>query len=164
MGEVVITDLNNYCMPFIRYRIGDLAEAMDPAEPCACGRGLPRIGKHRGARAVDHRRLATAATCRAPSSRTCSRTTTTRSGSSRSCRTSAARSTFKVVKGPRFSDEAFGEVLATLRQFLGEDMRIDVEFVDNIDMVRTGKHQAAISHLPIDLQRDDVRLGSATGG
>ena len=45
---MVITDLNNYCMPFIRYRIGDLAEAIDPDEPCACGRGLPRIGKIEG--------------------------------------------------------------------------------------------------------------------
>ena len=71
---------------------------------------------------------------------------------------------FRVVKGTRFSDETLDEVVATLRQFLGDDMRIDVEFVDNIEMVRTGKHQAAISHLPIDLQRDDVRLGSATGG
>ena len=29
IGEVVITDLNNFCLPYIRYRIGDLAVAMD---------------------------------------------------------------------------------------------------------------------------------------
>ena len=44
----MITDLNNYCMPFIRYRIGDLAEAMDATDACACGRGLPRIGNIEG--------------------------------------------------------------------------------------------------------------------
>ena len=44
------------------------------------------------------------------------------------------------------------EVLALLRRFLGDDMRIDVEFVENIDMVRTGKHQGSISRLPLDLQ------------
>jgi phenylacetate-CoA ligase len=49
VGEVVITDLNNYCMPFIRYRIGDLAVAMDDRVSCPCGRGLPRIGTSRGA-------------------------------------------------------------------------------------------------------------------
>jgi hypothetical protein len=31
-------------------------------------------------------------------------------------------------------------------------MKIDVEFVDRIEMVRTGKHQSSISHLPLDLQ------------
>ena len=41
-GEVVITDLNNYCMPFIRYRIGDLATASN-GTTCSCGRGLPKI-------------------------------------------------------------------------------------------------------------------------
>ncbi len=40
-GNVVITDLFNYGMPFIRYRTGDRAVA-SPL-PCACGRALPML-------------------------------------------------------------------------------------------------------------------------
>src|SRR5258707_764531 len=47
VGEIVITDLNNYCMPFIRYRIGDLAEVL-PEATCRCGRGAPRLGAIEG--------------------------------------------------------------------------------------------------------------------
>jgi phenylacetate-CoA ligase len=43
-GEVVITDLNSFSVPLIRYRTGDLAVAMDDT-PCRCRRGLPRIGQ-----------------------------------------------------------------------------------------------------------------------
>lgn len=39
LGEVVITDLHNLGMPFIRYRLGDLASRKD--KMCSCGRGLP---------------------------------------------------------------------------------------------------------------------------
>ncbi len=60
--------------------------------------------------------------------------------------------TFKVVKGKRFSDETLAEVLRVLHQFLGEDMQIDVDFVDNIEMVRTGKRLATVSKLGIDFQ------------
>jgi phenylacetate-coenzyme A ligase PaaK-like adenylate-forming protein len=38
VGEVTITDLDNYAMPFIRYKNGD-AGVLDDAE-CDCGRGL----------------------------------------------------------------------------------------------------------------------------
>jgi phenylacetate-CoA ligase len=47
LGEVVVTDLHNLAMPFIRYVIGDLARATDGA-PCPCGRGLPRIASVEG--------------------------------------------------------------------------------------------------------------------
>lgn len=42
VGEVVVTDLHNLAMPFIRYATGDLATAAD-ASACGCRRGLPRI-------------------------------------------------------------------------------------------------------------------------
>ena len=41
MGEIVITDLDNYGMPLIRYRIGDRATISD--KECSCGRGLPLL-------------------------------------------------------------------------------------------------------------------------
>jgi phenylacetate-CoA ligase len=41
LGEVLVTDLLNFAMPLVRYRIGDMA-VYDPT-PCPCGRGLPRL-------------------------------------------------------------------------------------------------------------------------
>jgi phenylacetate-CoA ligase len=49
-GEIVITELNNYAMPLIRYRIGDFAYIS--SERCSCGRTLPFIGNIYG-RAYD---------------------------------------------------------------------------------------------------------------
>ena len=42
IGRIIITDLHNYGMPFIRYEIGDIGVATDML--CSCGRGLPIIG------------------------------------------------------------------------------------------------------------------------
>ena len=60
--------------------------------------------------------------------------------------------TLRVAKGKRFSDDTLQEVLELLRQYLGEDMQITVEFVDNVEMVRTGKRLATVSKLGIDFQ------------
>jgi phenylacetate-CoA ligase len=45
-GELVITDLDNYGMPFIRYRIGDIGVLSD--RKCNCGRGFPIMEKVEG--------------------------------------------------------------------------------------------------------------------
>jgi len=39
LGTVLVTDLSNYGMPFVRFKIGDLASPSQ--EVCKCGRGLP---------------------------------------------------------------------------------------------------------------------------
>lgn len=38
IGRVVVTSLQNFAMPLVRYEIGDYAEV---GAPCPCGRGLP---------------------------------------------------------------------------------------------------------------------------
>lgn len=40
-GELILTNLYNFTMPLIRYKIGDIATASD--EQCPCGIGLPLI-------------------------------------------------------------------------------------------------------------------------
>jgi phenylacetate-CoA ligase len=40
-GEIVVTDLANYAMPFIRYKIGDVGELS--SDVCPCGIGLPLL-------------------------------------------------------------------------------------------------------------------------
>ncbi|GFO56850.1 adenylyltransferase [Geomonas sp. Red276] len=40
-GEIVVTDLWNYGMPFVRYKMGDVGVAT--GRLCSCGRGLPLI-------------------------------------------------------------------------------------------------------------------------
>lgn len=45
-GEVVLTDLDSYFMPFIRYKNGDVIETSD--ELCSCGKTLPLIKKIEG--------------------------------------------------------------------------------------------------------------------
>jgi phenylacetate-CoA ligase len=47
LGEVALTDLHNYGMPFIRYLNGDLAIAGKTGR-CSCGRGLARISSVEG--------------------------------------------------------------------------------------------------------------------
>jgi phenylacetate-CoA ligase len=49
-GEVVVTDLHNYGMPFVRYVNGDIAVAGDDKR-CSCGRGLRKLAKVEGRRA-----------------------------------------------------------------------------------------------------------------
>lgn len=47
LGEIFVTDLDNYGMPLIRYQIGDLA-AWSTSQQCECGRGLPLLAQIEG--------------------------------------------------------------------------------------------------------------------
>ena len=46
LGEIVVTDLDNYVFPFIRYKIGDLG--VSSCRHCSCGRNFPLLEKVEG--------------------------------------------------------------------------------------------------------------------
>ncbi|MCC6525097.1 MAG: glycosyltransferase [Polyangiaceae bacterium] len=163
VGEVVITDLNNYCLPFIRYRIGDLAVARDPSFACPCGRGLPLIGAIEGRvqsiivgtdgryvpgtffahllKEYDHAiRLFQVVQDR------------------------PGAFTFRVVRGGRYSDDTLAEILRTFREYLGADLAVEVEFVDNVELIRTGKRLASVSRLKVDFQERAPERVAADAG
>jgi phenylacetate-CoA ligase len=54
-SEILITDLHNYGMPFVRYESGDLGRMADTS--CRCGRGLPLLTAIEG-RVLDRLRTA----------------------------------------------------------------------------------------------------------
>ncbi len=149
-GEVVITDLNNYCLPFIRYRIGDLAVAKDPGYACPCGRGLPVLGAIEGRvqsiivgtdgryvpgtffahllKEYDHAIRLFQVEQERP-----------------------GHMYFRVVKGGRYSDDVLQQILQVFKQYLG-DIEVDVQFVENVELIRTGKRMASVSKLKVDFQ------------
>ena len=53
----------------------------------------------------------------------------------------------KVVTGPEFSDASRNEVLDRLRRHLGPDMQIDLEVVDSIPVLPSGKHSFIVSKI-----------------
>ncbi len=46
MSELLLTNLNSYGFPLVRYRVGDLGRVID--EPCSCGLTSPRIADLKG--------------------------------------------------------------------------------------------------------------------
>jgi phenylacetate-CoA ligase len=161
VGEVVVTDLNNYCMPFIRYRIGDLAEALDNSVPSVCGRGLPRIGAIQGRvqsiiQGTDGHFVPGTFFAHALKEYdyAISRFQVVQE--------EVGAIKFRVVKAARYSDDTLDEIKALIRQYLGEGLRIEVIFEEQIEMVRTGKHLASVSKLPVDFQRSAPKVAAVT--
>ena len=147
-GEVVVTDLNNYVMPFIRYRIGDLAYAVDNSERCACGRGLPRIG------AVEGRVRSTLLGTNGVAVPGSFFLHVLKDYGYAVSRFQVEQSTpgeivFRYVPAARFHPRVLETVFAEFRRYLGSDMKITEQPVESIGMVPEGKYRVVINRMPL---------------
>lgn len=152
IGEVVITSLNNYEMPLIRYSIGDLAVQLDDSAPCSCGQGLPKIGTIQGRTqatiiGTKNQYLPGSFFARlfADSSVTIKHFQVIQNN--------FGEIDLNIVKASLYNDEALQKILTIIRRFLGEDLKINVHFVDKIALGKTGKMQHSISNLELDFDK-----------
>lgn len=158
VGEVVITDLNNYCMPLIRYKIGDTAVAADPLEQCSCGRGLPLI------RSVVGREEAIfegSDNIYIPSSFFAElfKEYSYLIHQYQVIQIAPSEIEIRIKKALRFSDEEFSKVLTLMREHIGGETTIRIEFVDKIPCSkRRYRHNSDYSTAIDSLGQDTEKL------
>jgi phenylacetate-CoA ligase len=155
-GEVVITELNNFSVPLIRYRVGDLAVQMDPHQPCRCGRGLPRIGKIQGRIqsmiiGTNNQFVPGSFFARLFADYDYAIT------QFQVCQSEVGKLVFKIVKADLFTSSILDGVFEETRKHLGKDLDIQVEFVDRVAMGRTGKRQHSLSTVDVNSILDRIR-------
>jgi phenylacetate-CoA ligase len=137
MGSILVTDLLNYAMPLIRYRIGDVGAWAQGA--CPCGRGLPRLERIAGrvtdflvgcdGRLVSGVYLATYVVAQRPSL-----------GQVQIVQRTAGAVTYRIKPGRDFNLLRDLEYLQkATRRYLGAQTQIDSEVVEELPTEASGK-------------------------
>lgn len=144
LGDIVLTSLDNYAMPFIRYKIKDLGIPSDSR--CNCGRGLSTMKAIVG-RDTD--------------------IVSTPNGNFligmffvalfedmdvidqfQVIQESLYKLTIKLVKKSNFREQDLDHIKKSLRKAVGEEMELNFVFVDEISLAKSGKKRLVISEIP----------------
>lgn len=145
-GDILITQLNNYAMPFIRYRIGDIGLLSDAI--CLCGSPLPILEELLGRSTATFR----------------TRTGTLIHGGYftqqfynvigvdqfQLIQESLKHCVLKVVINTEWTEAARRYMVQKIQGVLGADVIVTVQFVEEIPLPTSGKREFTISKVGID--------------
>jgi phenylacetate-CoA ligase len=142
-GEIAITDLFNYGMPFIRYVNGDMAT--HATSRCPCGRGLPMLAS------VDGRKLDA---IRTPAGHILPgeffpHMLKDVPGLARFqlVQRRLDRLDLSIVRGRGFDDASLDYIRREVTKVLGDSAELHCHFVDDIPLTRSGKLRVTVSEL-----------------
>jgi len=159
-GEIIVTDLTNYAMPFIRYQTGDLGRPL--SQPCTCGRGFPLIQEIVG-RSSDvlsapngryvHGEYFTHLFYEIPGVR----------------RFQVHQKTLHDVEiliegDSELPPETLAEIRRKILVQMGEKTNLTFKMVDAIPLTPSGKYRFTISDVPIDFVKSPAEPVKACGG
>ena len=142
-GDILITQLNNYAMPFIRYRIGDIGRLSD--ETCPCGNQLPVLAELIGRSTATFR---------------------TKTGTLihagyftqqfynvigleqfQLIQETLKHCVLKVVANTQWTEGSRRYMVQKIQGVLGADVAVTVEFVEEIPLPASGKREFTISRV-----------------
>ncbi|MBI4499153.1 MAG: phenylacetate--CoA ligase family protein [Chloroflexi bacterium] len=145
-GEIILTALDLYAMPLLRYKVEDIGSPSDAV--CPCGRGLPAMEMVQG-RVQD--------------------LITMRSGRYLTgvffahlfkdfdiarfqvVQESLDRMVISLVRGPSLTEGDLSYIMEKLREYTRNEIAIDLRQVDHIPLTASGKFRPTLSHVPPDL-------------
>lgn len=146
IGDIVVTNLNNFGMPFIRYLVGD-AGIWYTGDDCSCGRSSKMLKVIEGRlvesfNTKDGRRIWAGF-----------------AGAGFRCLTHPSIKQFQIVQksferivirlvpAGEIQKDTLKDIEHAIHVTFGEDVVVDFEFLDKIKPLPSGKHQYAISEL-----------------
>jgi phenylacetate-CoA ligase len=140
-GAIVLTDLYNRGMPFIRYRIEDVGVWTD--RRCSCGRGLPLMERVTG-RVADYLKRRDGSLVAGVS--LVERTLTAITGIEQLQIVQPSRDeiVLNVVRAADFSAASEAALLAELRGVFGEGISFRTQFLERMPQERSGKYRFSI--------------------
>lgn len=142
MGQILITVLHNYAMPFVRYEIGDLGKLSE--DLCSCGRTLPLMASIEG-RTAD--------------------VVKTKSGTLlvpelfihsfrdlpveqfQVIQETLEELRIKIVKGSGYTEKDTEQLVRLIHQSAGKELKIELEFTNSIPLAKSGKRKIVVSRI-----------------
>jgi phenylacetate-CoA ligase len=146
LGEIVITVLNNFAMPFLRYRIGDMGKLT--RKPCPCGRNTVRLQEIAG-RTSDNFLM--------PDGRVVHGEYFThlfygRDGIEQFQFVQKSRDEFtlRIVPSGRYRNEMTRLIENEIREMIGAHSKLRIEIHESIPKTATGKYRFTISEVGME--------------
>lgn len=143
-GKIIVTDLHNYGMPFIRYEIGDMGVATEKI--CTCGRGLTLIkdvvgrsldmievsgGKKLPGEFFVHLMLDYPEVLKF-----------------QVFQSESKNITLKIVPTSAFKEDQVTNIISKIREVSGREINVDCQILDDIPLTESGKYRVAVSMVP----------------
>jgi len=144
-GEIILTNLNNYVMPFLRYKVGDLGKSSDHI--CSCGRNLSMMESIEGRDSdiivtpsgdflvvhfftifFDHLAGVDQFQVR---------------------QKSIDNIIILIVKNDKFTTADEQYIKSGIQKYVGENVRLEMDYVESIPLSRSGKRRFVISDVPL---------------
>ena len=144
-GELIVTNLDNLGMPFIRYRVGD-AGSWHPDRKCPCGRAAPRLNSIEGRiidsfKTQDGREVWAGATFRSLAD--------PRITQFQIVQKSLDNMLVRLVPAGPIPQAVLDDITRQFQHTFGANVTVDFQLLDEIAPLPSGKHRYTVSELNV---------------